>query len=154
MSLSWSAAIRAGIVAGVVATGAQMVLWWVFTDDLPEILYRDARLTAAMLMGPEVLPPPPAFDWTVMAVATLIHFAISIAYSLLLACLIFRLGVVLAVLVGSLYGLALYAINMYGVTAIFPWFSAARDWITIVAHVVFGISLASTYKALSRTQSA
>ncbi len=51
-SLNWGAAIWAGIVAGVVATGAQMVLWWIFTDDLPEILYRDARLTAAMLMGP------------------------------------------------------------------------------------------------------
>lgn len=154
MSLSWSAAIWAGIVAGTVATGAQMVLWWIFTDDLPEILYRDARLTAAILMGTEVLPPPPAFDWKVMAVATLIHFAISIAYSLLLACLIFRLGLMLAVLVGSLYGLILYAINMYGMTVLFPWFSVARDWITIVAHVVFGVSLASTYKALSGTQSA
>lgn len=151
MSLSWSAAVWAGIVAGIVATGAQMVLWWVFTDDLPEILYRDARLTAAMLMGPEVLPPPPAFDWKVMAVATLIHFAISIAYGLLLACLIFRLGLVLALLVGAVYGLALYAINMYGMTVLFPWFSVARDWITIVAHVVFGVSLASTYKALSGT---
>src|SRR5688500_3294529 len=153
-SLSWGAAIWAGIVAGVVATGAQVILWWIFPDDLPQILYRDARLTAAMLMGQEVLPPPPAFDWKVMAVATFIHFAISIAYSLVLACLISRLGLVLAVLVGSIYGLTLYAINMYGVTAIFPWFSAARDWITIVTHVVFGISLAITYKALSRTQSA
>lgn len=154
MPLNWRAAICAGIVAGTVATGAQMVLWWAFTDALPGILYRDARLTAAMLMGREVLPPPATFDWKVMAVATFIHFAISIAYSVILACLISRLGVMLSLLTGAIFGLALYVINMYGVTAIFPWFSAARDWITVLTHLVFGICLAGTYKVLSRTQSA
>src|SRR6184192_2103860 len=96
-SLNWGAAIAAGIVAGIVATGAQIALWWVFLDDaLPWNLYRDARLTAAMLMGPGVLPPPSTFDWMVMAVATLIHFMLSIAYSLVLACLISRLGMKLS----------------------------------------------------------
>lgn len=154
MPLSWSAAIGAGIVAGVVATGAQVILWWSFTDALPGILFRDARLAAAILMGPEVLPPPATFDWQVMAAATFIHFAISIAYGLILAWLIsrFDMGIGCSLLAGSIYGVTLYVMNMYGVTFIFPWFSAARDWITVVAHVVFGISLAWTYKALSETQ--
>ncbi len=63
-------AAAAGIVAGVVATVAQIILWWAFTDDLPSILYRDARLTAAIVMGPAVLPPPSTFDLAVMIVAT------------------------------------------------------------------------------------
>jgi hypothetical protein len=154
MSLNWGGAICAGIVAGVAATGAQVVLWWIFTDTLPWIFYRDVRLTAAMLMGQEVLPPPATFDWTVMGVATVIHFTISVAYSLILACMISHLGMMLSLLAGCFYGLILYVINMYGVTVIFPWFAAARDWITIVAHIVFGIFLAGTYKALSKTQSA
>jgi hypothetical protein len=37
---------------------------------------------------------------------------------------------------------------MYGFTAVFPWFEAARDWITLVTHIVFGITLAGTYKML------
>ena len=87
--MNWGAAIAAGIVAGIVATGAQVALWWLFLDDaLPGNLYRDARLTAAMLMGPEVLPPPSTFDWAVMVVATFIHFMLSIAYSLVLACVV------------------------------------------------------------------
>lgn len=154
MSLNWIAAISAGIVAGVVATAAQLLLWWAFTDALPQVLFRDARLTAAILMGQAVLPPPATFDWQVMIVAAVIHFVISVVYGLILACLISRLGLILSLFAGTLYGLALYIVNMYGVTAIFPWFAEARDWITVTAHAVFGISLAGTYKALPKTQSA
>jgi uncharacterized membrane protein YagU involved in acid resistance len=150
-SLNWRAAIAAGMVAGIVATGVQIAFWWLFLDDaLPWNLYRDARLTAAMLLGPEVLPPPSTLDWTVMAVATFIHFMLSIAYSLVLACLICRLGMMLSLAMGLIYGLGIYVVNMYGVTFIFPWFSEVRDWITIVTHAVFGLSLAGTYKILAR----
>jgi hypothetical protein len=26
---------------------------------------------------------------------------------------------------------------------LFPWFSVARDWITLIAHLVFGLALAA-----------
>lgn len=153
MPLNWRSAISSGIVAGVVATGAQIFLWLVFTDALPEIFYRDARFTAAILLGQGVLPPPATFNWKVMIIATVIHFAISIAYSLILSRLLSHINTMLYLFAGSIYGLIVYVINMYGVTAIFPWFSEARDWITVVTHIVFGISLAGTYKVLSRTYS-
>jgi uncharacterized membrane protein YagU involved in acid resistance len=146
MSLSWVRAASAGIIAGVLATVSQLVLWCAFTDDLPRILYRDARLTAAILMGPGVLPPPSTFDLKIMMVATVIHVGLSVAYGLILVLAIHRLGMTLALFSGLVFGLILYVVNMYGITEIFPWFSAARDWITIVAHVVFGISVAAAYK--------
>ncbi|MBA4141521.1 MAG: sodium:proline symporter [Nitrosospira sp.] len=154
MSVNWIAAIGAGMVTGVAATGAQIVLWWSFTDALPGILYRDARLTSAILMGPEVLPPPATFDLMVMVVATVIHLVISIGYSVILACLILRLDMMRSLLAGLIFGLTLYAVNMYGITLVFPWFLVARDWITILTHAVFGVSLAATYKGLSRSYSA
>ncbi|PTQ82764.1 hypothetical protein C8R21_10343 [Nitrosospira multiformis] len=154
MPINPVAAVAAGIIAGVIATGAQLVLWWVFTDALPSIFYRDARLTAAMLMGPDVLPPPATFEWRVMLVATFIHFMLSIAYGLILAPLISRPGMVASMLAGAVFGLIIYATNMYGMTLIFPWFSVARDWITLATHIVFGISLAVPYKLLSRPHSA
>lgn len=147
-SIIWSAAVCAGIAAGIAATGAQIVLWWAFTDALPWIVYRDARLTAAIVMGRGVLSPPVTFDWDVMLIATLIHFALSIAYGIVLACFISRLGVTLSLAVGALYGLVLYVINMHGFTIIFPWFSEVRDWITIVTHAVFGVVIAGAYKVL------
>jgi hypothetical protein len=124
----------------------QIALWLVFTDALPAIFFRDSRFAAAIVMGRGVLPPPASFDGQVMLVATLVHFALAILYGLILARFIAGLRVAASLLAGSGFGLILYAINMYGFTAIFPWFASARDWITAVAHVVFGVALAGAYR--------
>lgn len=149
-SLNWSAAVGAGVVAGIAATGVQIILWWAFRDPLPWILFRDARLTAAIVMGRGVLPPPATFDWGVMLAATLVHFALSIAYGVILAGFISRLGMTVSLLAGTVYGLTLYGINMHGFTIVFPWFAQVRDWITIAAHAAFGVTLAGAYKVLSK----
>lgn len=150
MSFSLRAAVGAGIISGIIATVVQAALWWLFQEPLPEILYRDARLAAAILMGPEVLPPPASFDWMVMIVATLIHFLISIGYGIILAYLAFRLHRLFPLFIGAVFGMAVYVINMYGFTLIFPWFSIARDWITFFTHIAFGMCLAGVYRQLAR----
>lgn len=61
-----------------------------------------------------------------------------------------RFGWVMAVVVGAIVGLALYAINFYGMTAIFPWFAMARNMISIVSHIAFGMVLGLSYKALTK----
>lgn len=142
----WRAGAGAGIVAGIVSTVVQLLLWLAFTDALPQILFRDARLAAAIIMGPGVLPPPAGFDAGVMLAATLVHFALSIGYGLLLAALIAPLDWYRSALVGNAFGLAIYVINMYGFTAVFPWFAVARDWITLAAHLAFGVSAAAAYR--------
>ena len=147
--IHWRSAALAGIAAGVVATVGQIVLWWVSSEPLPAILFRDARLTAAIVMGREVLPPPATFYWSVMLVATLVHFALSITYALTLSVFISRLSMLLSLLAGAAFGLLLYAINMYGFTFVFPWFVAAREWVTAATHVVFGTVAAAVYKAWS-----
>ena len=147
--MHWRAASAAGIVAGVVATAVQIIFWWGFTESLPEIFFRDARLTAAILLGQAVLPPPATLDWKVMLVAGSIHILLSVMYGMILACMISRLPLP-ALLVGCAFGLILYAVNMHVMTYFYPWFSAARDWITVSAHVVFGASFSVTYRALSR----
>ena len=98
--------------------------------------------------------PPSTFDLKVMIVATVIHTGLSVAYSLILVFVIRRLPMTGALLAGLVFGAILYVINMYGMTAIFPWFSAVRDWITIVAHLVFGTCVAAVYKMLQANHSA
>jgi len=148
--VNWSAAAYAGIIAGIIATVVQIALWSVFADALPAILFRDARFAAAIVMGRKVLPPPASFDWTVMLVATMVHFALSVAYGLALSALIRRLRTLPSMLAGAAFGLCLYGVNMYGFTAVFPWFEATRDWITVATHAVFGVAAAGVYKMLSR----
>jgi hypothetical protein len=46
--------------------------------------------------------------------------------------------------------MALYIINLYGFTALFPWFSIARDGITALTHLVFGLTLAGSLRSLCK----
>lgn len=140
----------AGVGGGIVATAVQLLLWWLFTDALPDIFFRDARLTAAIVMGARVLPPPADFNATVMTVATLVHLALSVIYGLVLAVLIAPLDTRRALRVGAVFGLLLYIINLYGFVVMFPWFAVARDWITLVAHLAFGLGAAAAYRAGTR----
>jgi hypothetical protein len=149
-AIDWRAAVYAGIAAGVVATWAELLLWWLFAMPLPAILYRDARLAAAMVMGPRVLPPPASFDAAVMAAATVIHFVLSVVYAVVLAPLITRRAWPAALGLGAAFGLVLFVVNMYGFTWLFPWFSATRDGITLASHGVFGATAAFCYWGLSR----
>ncbi|HXF65665.1 MAG TPA: sodium:proline symporter [Burkholderiales bacterium] len=150
IAIRWKPAIWAGIVAGVVSTLAQIVLWASFTDAFPSALFRDARLAAAILMGQDVLPPPASFDLSIMVIAACVHFALSIVYAVMLALMIARAVMGISVMIGAGFGAVLYLVNLYGFTAIFPWFAEVRDWITLAAHVVFGVSAAATYRALAR----
>ena len=146
----WLAAFYAGMAAGIFSTVAQILLWWLFWDALPSILYRDAHFAAAIIMGEGVLLPPVTLDWQVMFIATGIHFGLSITYAIVLSWLIHRLEIKNSLIAGGLYGLGLFLINMYGFVIIFPWFVETRDWITVTAHVVFGVSAAGVYKVLSK----
>jgi hypothetical protein len=144
----WRAMFWAGVMAGITSTLIEVLLWLVFTDDFPVILYRDARLTAAMVLGGSVLPPPATFDVGVMLMATLIHFIISITCAALLALLTARLDTIPVPLAGIGFGVALYVVNLYGFTAIFPWFAQTRGWITLIAHGVFGLTAILVYRWL------
>lgn len=135
--------VAAAIVAGIAATLAQLGLWWVTGEHAAELLLRDARLTAALVLGREVLPPPADFDMTIMLVASLIHFGLSLLYAAFLFPLR-RLPRSEALMIGSLFGAALYVVNLYGFTWWFPWFIAARGGITFIAHIVFGVAAMET----------
>lgn len=136
------AALIAGIAAGSVATAVELVLWWLAGMPVAATLWRDARLTAALAMGPGVLPPPATPRADILLAATMIHFALSVAYAALALRLWPRLSGGAALLAGAGYGLLIYVVNLYGMTQWFPWFAAARDGVTLAAHLVFGVTLA------------
>ena len=142
------AAVLAGIASAVAATIAEILLWWMNGIAVCEMLFRDARLAAAIVMGPGVIIPTSTFDWHVMLVATCLHFSLSILYAAVLAAAIRHAGSMAATAAGSLFGLLLYIVNMYGFTRYFPWFIVTRDWITAIAHVVFGAAAGTVYAAV------
>lgn len=144
----WGIVLCAGFIAGTAATLAQVALWLLFTADFPGVLFRDARLTAALVLGARVLPPPATFDAGVLLIATVIHFALSAAYAAMLYPFVACRRYLWAVAAGAIFGVALYVVNLYGFAALFPWFVQARGWIAAAAHVAFGVAAATTCRFL------
>jgi hypothetical protein len=143
-------ACLAGIAAGGVATVVQLLTWWMAGYPAWEMLLRDSRFAAAIALGPAVLPPPVGFDWQIMLVAGAIHGFLSVIYGLALAALAVRLRPLHGLAAGGLFGLALFALNMFGMTTLFPWFVASRDWITAFAHLAFGTAMIPLYRLMSQ----
>ncbi|AWG29986.1 MULTISPECIES: hypothetical protein [Burkholderia] len=138
--------------AAVGSTVIELLLWAIAGDDAVRNLLRDARLTAAIVMGRSVLGAG-GFDPLVMGVATLVHAALSLVYAAVLARLVRNLSRVAALLAGGAFGLLLYGVNLYGFTTIFPWFIAVRGAITLIAHLVFGVTAAAVYDVARRDAS-
>lgn len=136
--------------AAVASTVIELLLWAIVGDDAVRNLLRDARLTAAIVMGRDVLGSSGGFDPLVMGVATVVHAALSLVYAAVLARLVHGLSCRATLLAGGAFGLLLYGVNLYAFTAIFPWFIAVRGEITLLAHLVFGVAAAAVYRVTTR----
>lgn len=146
------AAVVAGTAAAIASTLAQVAMWIVFTDTFPAILWRDTRFAAAIVLGRSALDGAwaPATLWIA---ASLVHIVLSIVYALLLSAAIRNLRLAASLLAGGLFGVALYLVNMHGFTSLYPWFEQSRDPITLVAHLVFGVTAGYVYRRVEgRTQ--
>jgi hypothetical protein len=138
------AGARAGLVAGTVFLVVEMI---VVPLALGGSMWRLLRMMAGIAMGSEVVAPPETFDPLIVLVALVVHFALSAFYGMVLALFIRGMSAGTALVAGAGFGVALYAINFYGFTLLFPWFATARTWVTLVTHIVFGLVAAGVYKA-------
>ena len=146
--VDWRAAIGAGVAAGLMFMLLQMALRGLLIDGGG--LWVFPRYVAAMVMGEGVLPPPASFNLAAAVVSLIIHFILSILYALILAFIIHRWGMVVGIVGGALFGLALYAINYYTFSLLFPWFYSGRTWIDILAHLLFGMVAGGVYELLEQ----
>ena len=109
------------------------------------------RMIAAIILGKSVLPMPDqpvTFDFVVMMVAVVLHLMLSIVYTIIVGWPCRKLSMGTSILIGAVFGLAIYIINFYGFTAVFPWFAMARNWISIFSHIMFGIIAALCFKKM------
>lgn len=106
------------------------------------------RFIGAIALGENVLPPPVSFDLGVTVVATLIHFALSLLFTYVVAFVLHRWGLLVGIAGGALLGAAIYAINFFALTVFFPWFYPARAWPFLAAHVLFGALSGGIYELL------
>lgn len=149
--LDWKAGVEAGLIAGVVFLVAEMLMVWLIQGESP---WGPPRMIAAMVMGRDVLPPPATFDIGIVMAAMAVHFILAIVYGLIAGWLLHwshPFGT--ALLFGAIFGVAIYLVNFYLIApAAFPWFTMARNWISVVAHALFGIVAAGAYMRLRHAE--
>ena len=143
----WPAAVYSGLIAGAIFLMLEMIMVPLF---LGESAWGPPRMIAAIVLGKDVLPPPATFHLGIFTAAMSVHFSLSIIYAVIFDWVTERLGLATTILLGAVFGLALYLINFYGFTVIFPWFAMARNWVSIFAHIVFGMSVAVAYKEIEQ----
>jgi hypothetical protein len=142
--VDWRAAIWAGLISGVVFLAINMLLTKFFVGS-PWV---SVRLVASIIMGERALPPPATFDFSIFLTALAVHIPLSIAFASVIAVVLHRWGLLVGIVGGAIFGLALYAINFYTLTFFFPWFFPMRSWIMAVSHLIFGACAGGIYEGL------
>jgi hypothetical protein len=143
--VDWSAALWAGLISGVILLLLNVFLIPYFIGGNPWVM---VRLFGSVLLGEAVLAPPATFHLAALVVTVLEHLVLSIVFSVLLAYIIHRGGLITGIVGGALFGLLLYLINFYTLTLIFPWFFAMRNWVFVLNHIIFGALSGSIYELL------
>ena len=146
--INFAADIKAGIIAAIVFMMLEMVLVATIGGDSP---WGPPRMIAAIALGKGVLPPPASFDMTILLVAMAIHLILSIVLAIVFAMIAdaARWSGMTCVIAGLVFGIVIYLVNFYGMTAMFPWFAMARGSISIFAHAMFGLVLGYAYRAMA-----
>lgn len=143
-------ALKAGAVAGLIAGAVFMMMEMGLVATAGDSPWGPPRMIAAIAMGEGVLPPPATFDLMILMAAMAVHLMLSIVIGVVFALVARRFGLVMAVVAGAVVGLGLYVVNFYGFTAIFPWFAMARNMISIVSHIAFGVVLGLSYRMVAK----
>ena len=143
--VDWRAAAIAGVVAGLIFFVLQMIGRAMLTGGS---LWLAPRYIAAIALGEGVLPPPGTFDLGIFIVGLIVNLALSLIFALILAAIIHEWQFWFGVIVGALFGLALYLINYYTFSRFFPWFFPIRSWVDVLTHIIFGALAGGIYEAL------
>jgi len=150
----WSAAVLAGAIAGAVFLVLGVFLMTLATG---ESLLEPPRMIAAIILGRGALQSPQAFSVGIVLTAFVVHFALAIVLALILRLIMasFNLdsSMRMTSVAGSAFGVAVYLINFYGMTRFFPWFAEARNWASLLVHIVFGVMTADLYMRLEHKTS-
>lgn len=145
--MDWQAAIWAGLIAGATTLLVLLVAYPLATGGTP---WTVLRFVAGILLGSAVLPPPTTFDALAAITGVAIHLALSVLYTIVLALIIHRWGIIMGFLSGALFGGGLFLINLFALTNLFDWFYPLRSWPFLLLHLFFGALAGSVYELLER----
>ena len=142
--VDWRATFWAGFLGGLISLGTNMVLThlnlgspWIFL-----------RMVASIVLGEGSLLPPSYSQFNIILVGIIVHLLLSGLFAALLTIIIHRWGLLVGILGGAAFGLALYTINFSLMSIFFPWFFPLQNWMFALSHVLFGALVGGIYEML------
>lgn len=145
--MDWWSAVGAGLIAGTLTLLIVLIAYPALTGGSPANVF---RFIAGIVLGSDVIPPPTTFSLTAVVMGTIVHMALSVIYGVVLALIIHRWGIVVGVVGGVLFGLALFLINLFSFAKWFEWFYALRSWPFLLLHIFYGAAAGGLYELLER----
>jgi len=142
--LDWHAYFVAAIVAGLTTLIAGLVLCGVVLGEPTFII----RITASLVLGPEVIRVTEGSTPLIFLAGMLLHFALAFAYALVIVLVIHRWGLIVGLVGGVSIGVAFYVINFYAMSFFFPWIYPLRNWLLLLAHMILGGLVGVVYELL------
>lgn len=143
--VDWGAAIKAGVISGVIFFILNILLVSFALGSNGNFVI---RYLASVLLGKDILPPPDTFSFSATIAALFATLVMSVVFSCVIAYVIHRGGIITGVIGGAILGLALYMINFYTLTLIFPWFYVLTGWTMAFNHMIFGALAGGIYEGL------
>jgi len=146
-TIGWGTAILAGIVAMIVFAVIEMAFSWAMrgtSPGTPLVIFGTVTLHAVLPSAPVGGGPRTA------AAGAALLLALGALSGIIVAVLVNRVGTATAAIVGVVFGIAIYAVDMYGVARIFPSLVGLLDWMSALAYVIQGALTAGLYKVMTR----
>ena len=138
--VTWRAVLVSGLVAGTLFLVADLIF-------APRVTHVGAALTlryfAALVLGSKVLTQT---GFGILVVGIIVHYVLSLVFALVIALVIHRWGMMVGIIGGALLGVAIYGINLYTITLLFPWFFAINSTVILLCHAIFGAVAGGVYE--------
>ncbi len=141
-NVTWRAIPVAGIVAGTVFLLINMI----FNPILYGIdAFFILQYFGSLVLGTDVLVES---STTALIVGAIVHYILSILFTLVISIVIHRWGLLIGIIGGALLGLAIYSINFYTMTMFFEWMFAINNSLIVISHIAFGAVAGGIYEAM------
>lgn len=143
-NVMWRAIPFAGLAAGTVHLLTNVILMPLIYDLDPTLLL---RYFASLVLGSNILTDHQSLY---LIIGIVVHYVLSILFTLVIAIVVHRWGLLVGIVGGAILGVAIYLINLYALTAVFQWFYAINNTALLISHVLFGAVAGGVYELLDR----
>lgn len=143
--MDWRAALWAGMISSIVFYLLNIIVVPFILDVNMWVII---RLFASIFYGEPILAPPATFNLAALLISFATNLVLSIGFTFLVAFVFHKWGLLIGIVGGAIFGLAIYLVNFYSLSFFFPWFFALSSWPFVVTHILFGAVSGGIYELL------